>query len=532
MFSAVDRYNKTHYHDRFCNVPFRNMVLKSNGDVCFCSWSSMHVLGNIFKTPDIYNNIWNGDAARIFRESIFDGSFKYCGDYCCHLIEGTGPVQINGSANKLMNDYFTMGINSNEKRYIKDKSAFVKNPPMNLTLSTTSSCNLRCSSCRDLVSKDPKTKDEMDLYEARRMSLVADAETIFFGSYGEITVNELDTKMLFSYSSKELHNIKRIILQTNGILFTKEYWDKITFFIKKKISSIEISVDAATEATYRLNRRGGDWKKLWENIEFLSSLKYPWLQLNFLVQKNNYKEIVPFIDLAKKYNAAAHFQLIYNWGTYTDEEFKKIDILNPLHPEHKELIKLLLCKEFASKTVINDLALGKEFDDELLKYKRDERAEFSIPYIIYSGNVETSYNLMGSSDGSSLSIDDNFCENGSVSNVMKVHCDGNELWNGIFFLASGMFGLNDRNRSIKIKGASKLEAVMKASRELYLNEMGFGEITDSSNIRMKGVRLETEYKKYEFDLSGRNLDDINGLFFFSKTADLPWDIYIKEIIIY
>ncbi|MCL1972428.1 MAG: radical SAM protein [Endomicrobia bacterium] len=529
------RYNKIYYYDRFCNVPFRDLKIKDNGDIYFCAWSDqngMPPLGNIFKTKNLIRDIWNGNMAKQFRESVLNGSFKFCGDYCCHLISGTGPVSIKNDKAKILNDYFTQGINEHEHKCIENKITTLENYPINLTLATSSKCNLKCTSCRsDFITKDSKTEEEWKLLETRRMQFLENAETIFLGSYGEITVNELDTKMLRNYIEKELKNIKSIVIQTNGVLFTKEYWEKINDFIKRKITRIEISVDAATEKTYDINRPGGNWKKLWENIEFLSKLQKTWIQLNFVVQNNNYVEIIPFIKLARQYGVMVHFQLLYNWGTYSKDEFNERDVLNPSHYNYNDLLKRLLCEEFAGNNVINDLALGNNFNNELLKYKNICRKKADLPFSVYSHQKQCGYKLMGEKNGISLLID-NHCYDKEGFYVMRLHSKGNESWAGIYFLASEIFALNDRSKSIEFINASKIKFVLKASKNIFINEIGFGEKTDSHHASIKDVEIGMEYCNYEIDLKEKNLSDINGLFYISTKSNFEWDIFIKEITIY
>ena len=50
-------------------------------------------------------------------------------------------------------------------------------------------------------------------------------------------------------------------LQTNGVLFDEKTWDKMSK-IQKNINTVIVSVDASTEKTYNITRRGGHWGKL------------------------------------------------------------------------------------------------------------------------------------------------------------------------------------------------------------------------------------------------------------------------------
>lgn len=50
--------------------------------------------------------------------------------------------------------------------------------------------------------------------------------------------------------------------------------------------------------------------------------------MNFVVQKKNYKEMVPFAEWGEKLGADEVFYTkILNWRTYTEEEFKDISMM-------------------------------------------------------------------------------------------------------------------------------------------------------------------------------------------------------------
>ena len=77
-------------------------------------------------------------------------------------------------------------------------------------------------------------------------------------------------------------------------------------------SSTEISVDAGSKEVYEKVRRGGDWNKLIENFEFISTLEIPHFGLSMVVQDSNYKDIPKLIEIRDKYfpNGYVYFQKI------------------------------------------------------------------------------------------------------------------------------------------------------------------------------------------------------------------------------
>ena len=91
-------------------------------------------------------------------------------------------------------------------------------------------------------------------------------------------------------------------------------------------------------------RRGGNWNALLNNLEFISKLKQqgviPFFRLDFVVQRENYKEMAGFVKIAKRFKATkCYFSLVSDWGTWPVEEYKKNAIWKKDHPEFNEFIK-------------------------------------------------------------------------------------------------------------------------------------------------------------------------------------------------
>ena len=73
------------------------------------------------------------------------------------------------------------------------------------------------------------------------------------------------------------------------------------------------------------------------NLEFV--------RLTFVVQNNNYFEMVKFVEMADYYQklngmkTTVSFQHINNWGTFSNSEFMIKNIANINHPENSRFIK-------------------------------------------------------------------------------------------------------------------------------------------------------------------------------------------------
>jgi len=126
------------------------------------------------------------------------------------------------------------------------------------------------------------------------------------------------------------------------------------------IDVLLISVDGATPKTLEKLRRGLSWDAMINGLEFASDLrrnsKISVITLNFVLQKDNFREIPQLIELCSKYliDNLAVFPINAH-GSYTNEEFLDLNVGNLRHPLNAELRKV---KEDAK------LLLAQMHDDE------------------------------------------------------------------------------------------------------------------------------------------------------------------------
>lgn len=60
---------------KYCERPFQHVYIMPNGDVRCCSWTTKKI-GNLLENT--LEEIWNSPAAEEIRESVRDGSFRFC----------------------------------------------------------------------------------------------------------------------------------------------------------------------------------------------------------------------------------------------------------------------------------------------------------------------------------------------------------------------------------------------------------------------------------------------------------------------
>lgn len=95
-----------------------------------------------------------------------------------------------------------------------------------------------------------------------------------------------------------------------------------------------------------------EWRKRVNNkIEFWS--------LHFVVQENNFRQMEEFVKFAEEYDVdVVEFQKLGNWGTFSDEEFRKRNVFDPhndLYAEACQRLKTVIEQERDVKIVQNIL---------------------------------------------------------------------------------------------------------------------------------------------------------------------------------
>jgi MoaA/NifB/PqqE/SkfB family radical SAM enzyme len=174
-----------------------------------------------------------------------------------------------------------------------------------------------------------------------------DGRRLMISGCGDPLASSLHRNFLLNIDRERYPDV-RIKLQTNGLLLTPGMWAKIKNS-HYAIDWISISIDAATEKTYKLNR-GGSFDKLLRNLEFVSGLRkknrIETFNINFVVQADNFREMKQFIELGKRYGCDyVVFQRIMNlgvdYGVNSDKNFKECAVHLETHPMNKEFLEVL-----------------------------------------------------------------------------------------------------------------------------------------------------------------------------------------------
>lgn len=176
------------------------------------------------------------------------------------------------------------------------------NFPSMLIIETTNRCNLSCTHCPHTeVMKYPnysvgdmgislykKIIDEASQYKNITIRPFADGEPLLHPHIIE---------MIKYTSDRNLH----IWLNTNGILLTEEMGLAL---LEAGCDELEVSIDAATESTYKNIRCNDNYNKVVENVIKYAEMKKKYkknfiLEVSFIESKDNSSEKQRFIEFWK-----------------------------------------------------------------------------------------------------------------------------------------------------------------------------------------------------------------------------------------
>lgn len=163
---------------------------------------------------------------------------------------------------------------------------------------------------------------------------------------GELFASSAISRFYKTLTAEEFPHLK-LIITSNLQLLTKEKWAEFSNLLSFP-KDFFVSMDGATKETYEHNRAGANWKKMMENLEYLCSLRkernahLEHIELNFVVQDNNFREIPQFISMAKQLGVdAVWFQKFTNWGTFTESEYRQKNVFDPQNEYYAEAMDIL-----------------------------------------------------------------------------------------------------------------------------------------------------------------------------------------------
>lgn len=297
------------YYDLECNTMFNHLEILDYGNTrCCCTTFLRPDLGNILeKSP---SEIWQSVLHKVLCLSTENRTFSFCDKTMCPLFV----------ARECKN------IKIDNREYKKIGQA-----PEVIALGYDPSCNLSCVTCRKELhfAKDKELETINHITEVVKSEYLPKCRFLILAGNGEVFASPAYRE---AYEADECRP-QFIRLLSNGMLFNQKNWER---FVKGRTGKImlTVSVDAATKQTYERIRRNGNFDVLKKNMEFAAGLRKSgalcYFRMNFVVQRDNYREMVPFVQWGEELGVdEIFFTKILNWGTYTQEEFEQVSMMEP-----------------------------------------------------------------------------------------------------------------------------------------------------------------------------------------------------------
>lgn len=337
---------------KYCYHPFNTVTIDSRGEcyVCTCqAWLPISV-GNILDFNSL-QEIVQSPRAREIQASIIDGTYRYCDDKTCHILNS------------------------------KELSGKIEHRQDNINwivFAIDESCNLSCPSCRTELIYHNKGED----FEHRMrisdhlVTLIQNHDNFLkftLSGDGDPFASNVYRNLLEKLQIEPNGNTE-IEIVTNGVLI-KSHWERMQG-IHHSVIRFKISFDAGSAQTYTQTRRGGDWNKLIENCRYIIDWKrqnHAKMEIvaNFVVQTSNYQDILNFAQICKDLEFdEINFQKVVDWGKWQQGQvnfFTEHAVWMSSHPKHNDLVRIL-----------NDPALvDKRIQLNNLSYLRNTQAKLS-----------------------------------------------------------------------------------------------------------------------------------------------------------
>lgn len=300
---------------RFCVKPYEFFEIGTDGYCYFCSrlWNDSYCIGNILEQS--FQEVWNGEKATSFRQTIIDKNYKFCDTHLCIMPTGS-PL-----------------------------SSPVADYPLEVSLCYDNTCVQQCVYCRDepqVMSEEDQAKWDA-LIEPMFIPMLQKAKLVTVNVAGEVFISK-HSKKLIKRIAEVYPDIKFAII-TNGILCSEENLNKLG--IADKIVDIRISIPSCIRETYDKIVRNGNFDSVMKNLEYVSQLKKKGqinvFHINCVLTSWNYKDLIPLTKFAKEIGACVHVMIAKDMGQGTKflSQLEKYIITNPTHPEYNKFVEIM-----------------------------------------------------------------------------------------------------------------------------------------------------------------------------------------------
>lgn len=319
---------------RFCDSPFIKFETLMDGTVAPCCsiWTEQR-LGQL--DGQTAAEIWNSPAAQAMRDSILDGSFRYCNKLRCSPIINDALPKVDAVADPAMRAII------DEKRVVLDSG------PRWLFLAHDVTCNLSCPSCRDGIQAADETQERrFDVIERdalRPLLNARDPVQLSLSGQGDPWSSPHYRSILRYLADHDLNIDLR--LHTNALLMTEQRWADYAG-LEKYRALVDVSIDACTPWVFETVRRPGKWEKLMPNLRFIAAKRarseFREFHINATIQLDNFHEMGAFIALGQSLGTdTTRLYMIQNTGGHLAPDYTRKNVADEHHPLHLAFLETL-----------------------------------------------------------------------------------------------------------------------------------------------------------------------------------------------
>ena len=271
--------------------------------------------------------------------------------------------------------------------YGKDASPYSYQDTMSfrsVAIALTTYCNLTCKWCYRFDSKYKKILDKNMKIET--LQKIIDNTK---GNFRLTHLAGLGEPLLYPHLEEAIRIVKvkseHVKITTNGSIITKEDVDRL---VKAGLTHIEFSIDGFTLED-QMEFRGANLDRMIEIIDYISNNTDLYLQINSVVNKQNYNSLFNLVEMLK---SAKNIKIIHTIPLFVTEQMIQDGENNVVSDEkYKELLEKIEndIKEhnLEWKLFPNSLGVGM---DPIIEIKRRQGICFTCfedPYIDVEGRL-------------------------------------------------------------------------------------------------------------------------------------------------
>ena len=267
------------------------------------------------------SEVYNSEAALEFRRSLIEGTYDYCNEENCPYM-----------ANNILDSQL---IEIDE----------IPEYPEIVSLAYDRRCNYHCTCCISRCDDKMDSKIQEKIENEIRKTL-PHVKVFSANGLGEFFVSDSMLKLVSEWNPKEIEHAK-FEMETNGSLFNQKNWEKIKNIGEADLS-VTITVHSFDEAAYQyLSGTSIKISQIEDNLRFVKSLreqeKINFLEIALVAQERNFRTLPTFIRRCLDEFGADRVRVRrFLPEKAMDENIEWFfDVRNPLHPYHKEYLKVM-----------------------------------------------------------------------------------------------------------------------------------------------------------------------------------------------